>query len=79
MGAKRAIPLQTAYCASKHGIDGFLEALRVELQRDGDPVSVTQIMPGTINTPRADLLVICPMLSCRPALPGPGVSGAQAW
>src|SRR3954464_2388450 len=48
------IPLQTAYCSSKHGIDGFLEALRVELQRDGVPVSVTQIMPGTINTPLFD-------------------------
>jgi NAD(P)-dependent dehydrogenase (short-subunit alcohol dehydrogenase family) len=31
MGAKRSIPLQSAYCASKHGIDGFLESLRVEL------------------------------------------------
>jgi NAD(P)-dependent dehydrogenase (short-subunit alcohol dehydrogenase family) len=54
MGAKRGIPLQTAYCSSKHGIDGFLEALRVELQRDGVPVSVTQILPGTINTPLFD-------------------------
>jgi NAD(P)-dependent dehydrogenase (short-subunit alcohol dehydrogenase family) len=54
MGAQRGIPLQTAYCASKHGLDGFLEALRVELQRDGVPVSVTQIMPGTINTPLFD-------------------------
>jgi NAD(P)-dependent dehydrogenase (short-subunit alcohol dehydrogenase family) len=54
MGAKRAIPLQTAYCASKHGIDGFLEALRVDLQRDSVPVSVTQVMPGTINTPLFD-------------------------
>jgi NAD(P)-dependent dehydrogenase (short-subunit alcohol dehydrogenase family) len=54
MGSQRGIPLQTAYCASKHGIDGFLEALRVELQRDGVPVSVTQIMPGTINTPLFD-------------------------
>ena len=26
----------------------------VELQRDGVPVSVTQIMPGTINTPLFD-------------------------
>ncbi|MDT7580305.1 MAG: hypothetical protein QOK35_1569 [Pseudonocardiales bacterium] len=54
MGAQRGIPLQTAYCSSKHGIDGFLEALRVELQRDGVPVSVTQVMPGTINTPLFD-------------------------
>jgi hypothetical protein len=54
MGAQRGILLQTAYCSSKHGIDGFLEALRVELQRDGVPVSITQIMPGTINTPLFD-------------------------
>jgi NAD(P)-dependent dehydrogenase (short-subunit alcohol dehydrogenase family) len=54
MGSQRGIPLQSAYCSSKHGIDGFLEALRVELQRDGVPVSVTQIMPGTINTPLFD-------------------------
>ena len=30
MGAKRSIPLQSAYCASKHGLDGFLEALRID-------------------------------------------------
>lgn len=54
MGAKRSIPLQTAYCSSKHGIDGFLEALRMELQHDGVPVSVTQVMPGTVNTPLFD-------------------------
>jgi NAD(P)-dependent dehydrogenase (short-subunit alcohol dehydrogenase family) len=54
MGAKRSIPLQSAYCASKHGIDGFLEALRVELRHDGLPISVTQVMPATINTPFFD-------------------------
>jgi short-subunit dehydrogenase len=54
MGAKRSIPLQSAYCASKHGIDGFIEALRVELMREGAPVSVTQVMPATINTPFFD-------------------------
>src|SRR5215217_1109217 len=43
-----------AYGASKHGIDGFLEALRVELMREGAPVSVTQVMPATINTPFFD-------------------------
>jgi NAD(P)-dependent dehydrogenase (short-subunit alcohol dehydrogenase family) len=54
MGAKRSIPLQSAYCASKHGIDGFLESLRVELQHEGWPISVTQVMPATINTPFFD-------------------------
>jgi len=54
MGAKRGIPLQTAYCASKHGIDGFVESLRAELRHDRSPVSLTNIMPATINTPLFD-------------------------
>ncbi|WP_448628052.1 SDR family oxidoreductase [Geodermatophilus sp. URMC 64] len=54
MGAKRGVPLQTAYCASKHGLDGFLETLRTEVRRDDLPVSVTNVMPATINTPLFD-------------------------
>jgi NAD(P)-dependent dehydrogenase (short-subunit alcohol dehydrogenase family) len=49
--AKRSFPFHSAYGASKHGIDGFLEALRVELKHEGWPIGVTQVMPGTINTP----------------------------
>src|SRR5829696_704083 len=52
--AKRSFPLHSAYGASKHGIDGFLEAVRVELKHEGWPISVTQVMPGTINTPFFD-------------------------
>ena len=54
MGAKRGVPLQTAYCASKHGIDGFVETLRMEVLREGLPISVTNVMPATINTPLFD-------------------------
>jgi NAD(P)-dependent dehydrogenase (short-subunit alcohol dehydrogenase family) len=54
MGAKRGVPLQTAYCASKHGIDGFVETLRMEVQRADLPISVTNVMPATINTPLFD-------------------------
>ena len=35
-------------------MDGFLEALRVELKHEGWPISVTQVLPGTINTPFFD-------------------------
>jgi NAD(P)-dependent dehydrogenase (short-subunit alcohol dehydrogenase family) len=52
--ARRSFPLHSAYGASKHGIDGFLEALRVELKHEGWPIGVTQVMPGTINTPFFD-------------------------
>jgi short-subunit dehydrogenase len=49
--AKRAFPLVTSYSAAKHGVDGFLEALRVELRHDHAGVSVTQIMPAAVGTP----------------------------
>ncbi|MDQ3635052.1 MAG: SDR family oxidoreductase [Acidobacteriota bacterium] len=49
--AFRTVPFQSAYGSSKHGVKGFLQALRIELQGDKIPVSVTEIMPGAINTP----------------------------
>ena len=52
--ARRAVPLQGAYCAAKHGVDGFLETLRVELKREGWPIGVTNVMPAAINTPFFD-------------------------
>ncbi len=48
---KLALPLQSAYSASKHGVVGFLDALRLELQHEGIPISVTNVMPSSINTP----------------------------
>lgn len=52
--AWRTVPFQSAYGASKHGINGFVQALRVELAHDEIPVSVTQILPAAINTPIYD-------------------------
>jgi NAD(P)-dependent dehydrogenase (short-subunit alcohol dehydrogenase family) len=49
--ARRSFPLQSAYTSSKHGIIGFLDALRMELAHDGIPISVTNVMPSGINTP----------------------------
>lgn len=49
--ARRSLPLQSSYAASKHAIEGFLDSLRVELQHDNVPISVTNVMPATINTP----------------------------
>ena len=47
----RAIPLQGMYCASKHAVKGFTDALRMELEADNVPVSVTLIKPAAIDTP----------------------------
>jgi NAD(P)-dependent dehydrogenase (short-subunit alcohol dehydrogenase family) len=51
MEGRRGLPLQSAYSAAKHGVEGFLDSLRVELQHDKIPVSVTSILPAVINTP----------------------------
>ena len=47
----RAIPLQGAYSASKHAVKGFTDALRMELEEEGAPISVTLIKPSSIDTP----------------------------
>lgn len=47
----RAIPLQGTYCASKHAIKGFTDALRMELEKEGVPISVSLIKPCAIDTP----------------------------
>ena len=46
-----AIPLQGTYCASKHAVKGYTDALRLELEEEEAPISVTLIKPSTIDTP----------------------------
>ena len=50
----RAIPLQSAYVASKHGVAGFSEALRLELMHEHAGIDVVVILPSSINTPLFD-------------------------
>jgi short-subunit dehydrogenase len=45
-----AIPLQGMYSATKHAVKGFTDALRIELEEAGAPVSVTLIRPTAIDT-----------------------------
>ena len=46
-----AIPIQGTYCASKHAVKGYTDALRLELEEEDAPVSVTLIKPSAIDTP----------------------------
>jgi short-subunit dehydrogenase len=45
------VPLQGHYTASKHAVKGFTDALRIELEHEHAPVSVTLVKPGAIDTP----------------------------
>jgi short-subunit dehydrogenase len=49
--ADRAIPLQAVYCAAKHAIKAFTDSLRMELEEEGAPISVTLVKPASIDTP----------------------------
>src|SRR5881409_2825443 len=50
--AYRGIPLQSAYCAAKHAIQGFVESLRCELLHDRSKVRVTMVQLPALNTPQ---------------------------
>ncbi len=50
----RAIPLQGGYCAAKHALKAFTDALRMELEDEGVPISVTLVKPASIDTPFFD-------------------------
>ena len=47
----RAIPLQGMYSASKHAVLGYTDALRMELEHDKLPITITLVKPASINTP----------------------------
>ena len=51
--ADTAAPLQGTYSASQHAIKGYTNALRMELDAESAPVSVTLVKPGPIDTPFA--------------------------
>ena len=48
--AYRGIPLQSAYCASKHATNGFFDSVRSELFHDNSKVHMTMVHLSAINT-----------------------------
>ena len=67
--SKRGFPLHSAYSASKHGMIGFIDALRVELMHDQTPIAVTSILPAGINTPFFDKSLTRVGVKPRPSPP----------
>ena len=52
--AYRGIPLQSAYCGSKHAIQGFTESVRTELFHDDSGVQLSMVQMPALNTPQFD-------------------------
>ena len=48
IAGKVGVPMRTAYCAAKHGLIGYADALRGELSQSG--VDVHVICPGSVAT-----------------------------
>jgi short-subunit dehydrogenase len=64
-----AIPLQGIYSASKHAVKGFTDSLRLELEQEKAPVSVTLIKPAAIDT--MYVAHAKNYMDVEPKLPGP--------
>lgn len=52
--AYRGIPLQSAYCAAKHALQGFQDSVRAELLAAGSNVRLTMVQLPGVNTPQFD-------------------------
>lgn len=48
VAGKAGVPLRTAYCAAKHGLIGYADALRSEIAGQG--VKVLVVAPGSVKT-----------------------------
>ena len=46
-----SFPMQGMYCASKHAVKGFTDALRMELIDEGAPIDVVLVKPSSIDSP----------------------------
>ena len=49
--SRRALPLQSAYAASKHAVRALTDAFRTELSHERSPIELVLVMPSAINTP----------------------------
>jgi len=73
-----AFPLQGMYCASKHAVKGFTDALRMELLQDGIPIGVTLIKPTSIDTPLPHRARNYMDREPRPSSTPPSIPGARS-
>jgi short-subunit dehydrogenase len=73
--SEAAVPLQAMYSASKHAVKGFTDGLRLELEADRAPVSVTLIQPTAVDTPYPEHAAN--YLAQEPKLPSPMIEAEK--
>ncbi len=67
--AYRGIPLQSAYCGSKHAIQGFQDSVRSELIHAGSKVQLSMVQLPGVNTPQFDWIKSLMPMKPKPASP----------
>jgi short-subunit dehydrogenase len=65
----RGIPLQSAYCGSKHAIQVFTESVRTELLHRKTDVHITMVQLPALNTPQFDWVLSRPPDRPQPVPP----------
>jgi short-subunit dehydrogenase len=53
LAAYKGLPGESAYCASKAGVNAYMEGLRIQLRHKG--IGVTTICPGFVRTPMTEV------------------------
>ncbi|MDQ3725328.1 MAG: SDR family NAD(P)-dependent oxidoreductase [Actinomycetota bacterium] len=56
IAARMPLPGMSAYTTSKHGLVGFLDTVRIELEESGSSVTLSLLNPGAVDTPLWDKL-----------------------
>lgn len=56
IAGRMPLPGMSAYSASKHGLAGFLDTIRIELEESGSSVTLSLVNPGAVDTPLWDHL-----------------------
>jgi NAD(P)-dependent dehydrogenase (short-subunit alcohol dehydrogenase family)/uncharacterized protein YndB with AHSA1/START domain len=51
IAGRMPLPGMAAYTASKHGLAGFLDTVRIELEESGSSVTLSLVNPGAVDTP----------------------------
>jgi NAD(P)-dependent dehydrogenase (short-subunit alcohol dehydrogenase family)/uncharacterized protein YndB with AHSA1/START domain len=51
IAGRMPLPGMSAYTASKHGMAGFLDTIRIELEEGGSSVTLSLVNPGAVDTP----------------------------